>query len=421
MHHAPHHKPEVFDIRLPSIPLEYGRQVDSHIARFWMWGSTEDHASLRENVVAVGPNHRVRRTRTDAEAVHVLPKSSQLDDRPTVLIMHALTGDAYVGGQGGWWESIIGPGKALDPTHYRLICVNNLGSCYGSAGPADHGFPMLEDHANMPVPITTWDQANAILQALDVLGISRVSMAIGGSIGGMITLCLAALDPDRFERIMPVAACEAASPWIIGWNHIARSVLLDDPGYPEDASYGLVTARALAMLTYRAEAGLQLRQGRQVAREDQRRGRIWHGRQPYAIQTYLDYQGDKLYRRFDARAYIAQLDAMDHHDIARVPQHLVDDNPADWVEDAAQVLHGSPERSWGLSRIRASTLSVGVDTDELFLPSHSELLVRRLRSLGRTADISMLRSAHGHDAFLIELDQLSAAIERGLALPAFHH
>jgi|SRR5690625_304910 len=421
MHPSPHHKPEVFDIRLPSIALEYGRRVETHIARFWMWGSTADHATLREQLVNVGPNHRVRRTRQDADAVRTLTDAQKLDARPTVLIMHALTGDAYVGGAGGWWESIIGPGKALDPTHYRILCVNNLGSCYGSSGPADVDFPMLDEHPDMPAPITTWDQANAILLTLDALGITKVSMAIGGSVGGMITLCLAALDPDRFERIMPVASCEAASPWIIGWNHIARSVLLDDPGYPEDARYGLVTARALAMLTYRAEAGLQLRHGRQIAREDQRRGRIWYGRQPYAIQTYLDYQGDKLYRRFDARAYIAQLDAMDHHDMSRVPRHLVKDDPADWVPDAAQVLHGSPERSWGLSRVKASTLAVGVDSDELFLPNHSELLVRRLRSLGRTADIAMLRSAHGHDAFLIELDQLSATIERGLALPAFQN
>src|SRR5690625_7751289 len=108
----------------------------------------------------------------------------------------------------------------------------------------------------------------------------------------MITLCLAALDPDRFERIMPVASCEAASPLIICWNHIARSVLLDDPGYPEDARYGLVPARALAMLTYRADARLQLRHGRQTAREDQPRRSISYGRQPYAIQTYLDAQGD---------------------------------------------------------------------------------------------------------------------------------
>lgn len=417
---SPHHKPEVFDLRLPSISLEYGRTVDPHVARFWLWGSNDDHAALREHRVYVGPNHRVRRTRAEAEAVQTLPKERHLDpNRPTVLIMHALTGDAYVGGDGGWWEDLIGPGKALDPAHYRLICVNNLGSCYGSSGPGDEAFPMLEDRPDMPAPITTWDQAQAILHVLDGLGLSTIQMAIGGSVGGMITLCLAALAPERFERIMPVATCEAASPWIIGWNHIARSVLIDDPGYPEDARYGLVTARAVAMLTYRAEDGLQLRHGRQIAREDQRRGRVWHGRQPYSVQTYLDHQGDKLYRRFDARAYVSQLDAMDHHDISRVPKHLVSDDPQHWLADAAQVLEGSPELSWGLSRIQAATLAVGVDTDELFLPWHSELLVRRLRTHGRVSDIGMIRSAHGHDAFLIELDQVGALIERGLALPAF--
>lgn len=419
MHHTLHDKPEIFDIRLPDTTLEFGRVVHPHIARLWMWGSIEDHATMREHWVEAGPNQRVQRTLDQVNAIRPVTAEQRLDDRPTVLIMHALTGDAYVGGTGGWWEPVIGPGKALDPTVYRILCFNNLGSCYGSSGPADAGFPMLEERPDMPAPITTWDQANSILMALDALGIDRIYMAIGGSVGGMITLCLGALAPSRIERMMPIAACEAASPWIIGWNHIARSVLLDDPGYPENAEYGLVTARAVAMLTYRAEAGLQLRQGRQIAREAQRRGRVWHGRQPYAIQTYLDYQGDKLYRRFDARAYISQLDAMDHHDISRVPKHLSDDNPNDWVEDAAQVLHASPERSWGLSRIQAATLAVGVDTDELFLPEHSERCVRRLRSLGLEADIAMLRSAHGHDAFLIEYDQLSTSIERGLALPGF--
>lgn len=420
MHPTPHAKPEVFDLKLPPISLEYGRSIAPHAARFWMWGSRDDHAALREHRVEVGPTHRVRRTLAEAEALRPLPDDRKLDDtRPTVLIIHALTGDAYVGGEGGWWEGLIGPGKVLDPAHYRLLCVNNLGSCYGSSGPGDEAFPMLEDRPDMPAPITTWDQAQAILHVLDGLGIDEVHLTIGGSLGGMITLCLASLAPKRFARVMPVAACEAASPWIIGWNHIARSVLLDDPGYPEDARYGLVTARALAMLTYRAEDGLQLRHGRQIAREDQRRGRVWHGRQPYSVQTYLDHQGDKLYRRFDARAYVSQLDAMDHHDIARVPKHLVDDDPKDWLPDAAQVLEGSPDLSWGLSRIEAATIAVGVDTDELFLPWHSELLVRRLRSRGRVAEIAMLRSAHGHDGFLIELDQVGVIIERALALPAF--
>lgn len=416
MPEIPHHKPEVFDIRLPAITLEFGRKVDNHVARFWLWSSNADHGALRAYRQEVGPVQRVRRNHDELRAIYAPSEEARLETRPTILIMHALTGDAYAGGPGGWWEEIIGPGKVLDPSRHRLICFNNLGSCYGSSGPGDDSFPMLEDRLDMPAPITTWDQANAILKALDALGIDTIDLAIGGSVGGMITLCLASLAPERFLRIMPIAACEAASPWIIGWNHIARSVLLDDPGYPHDARYGLVTARALAMLTYRAEDGLQLRHGRQIASENQRRGRVWHGRQPYSIQTYLDHQGDKLYRRFDARAYISQLDAMDHHDIARVPQHLVSDDPKDWLADAAQVLSGSPELSWGLNRIQAATLAVGIDTDELFLPWHTELLVRRLRTHGRVSDIGMIRSAHGHDAFLIEIEQLSALIERGLAL-----
>ena len=411
-------RPEVFDLLAPGLALEFGARVDRMAARVWFWSSAAEHERLAALRVDAGPVERVRRSAQSLAALQAPGDGVRLvDDRPTVLVVHALTGDMCVGGDGGWWEPLVGPGKVLDPERYRLLCVNNLGSCYGTSGPGDEVFPMLAENADMPAPITTWDQAQAILGVLDALGVGRVELVVGGSVGGMVSLCLCALAPERFARVMPVAACEAASPWIIGWNHIARSVLLDDPTYPHDARYGLVTARALAMLTYRAERGLQQRHGRQVATEDQRRERTWWGRQPYAVQTYLDYQGDKLYQRYDARAYISQLDAMDHHDIARVPDHLVGDRPEDWTEDAAQVLSSLPERSWGLSRMRASLLAVGIDTDELFLPEHSELLVRRYRSLGRHAELAMIRSAHGHDAFLIEADQMEAILARGLALP----
>ena len=118
----------------------------------------------------------------------------------------------------------------------------------------------LDEH-RLPATVTPWDQARAILQALDALGIEKVSLVTGGSLGGMIVLCLAVLAPERFERMAPIAAAEKASTWVVGWNHVARQALLLDPGFPEAPARGLELARQLAMITYRAEPGLDARQG----------------------------------------------------------------------------------------------------------------------------------------------------------------
>src|SRR5690606_15193777 len=134
-------------------------------------------------------------------------------------------------------------------------------------------------------------------------------------IGGMIALCLAALAPERFERVAPIAACEATSAWVIGWNHVARQALVLDPEFPSHPSRGLQIARQIAMLTYRAEPGLEERQGRELAGSDS-----GSGPPLFRVGSYLEHQGRKLRDRFDAGAYLVQLGAMDHHDLGRPPR-----------------------------------------------------------------------------------------------------
>jgi homoserine O-acetyltransferase len=163
------------------------------------------------------------------------------------------------------------------------------------------------DEQQLPATITPWDQARAILQALDALGIERVSLVTGGSLGGMIVLCLAVLAPERFERIAPIAASTEASTWVTGWNHVARQALLLDPDFPEAPARGLELARQLATLTYRAEPGLDSRHGRNQPRPGETRASGWSSRSLYPIQSYLEYQGQKLQARFDARSYLALL------------------------------------------------------------------------------------------------------------------
>lgn len=338
--------PVFFDLRLPDLTTERGGQVSSLVVRGWMWASDGPAFLRRRGLVPreALPGQYEQVVRRAADAPSARPPADSLRtargrDLPTILIVHALTGHAGAGGPGGWWEPVIGVGNVFDPTVHRVLCFNNLGSCYGTSGPADDGYTAG--------PLTTWDQARVILRALDALAIERVELATGGSLGGMITLSLAALTPARFRRIVPIAACAAASSWIIGFNHVQRRAIESSP------NLGLSLARQIAMLSYRAEAGLDLRQGRRPADPGSTGA--------YRMQTYLDYQGTKLVNRFEVGTYLAMMDAMDNHDLTAVPQQRDEGERWSW-----------PDSTSGLSRITASCMSIGIDTDQLFLPVHSQ-------------------------------------------------
>ena len=363
----------IFDVALPPTTLEAGGRLQAPSLRGWTWGPA---------------------------------------DAPVILLIHALTGDADAT---GLWGPLIGPGRPLDPTKFRLLCFNNLGGCSGSTGPTDVDFPTRADDARFgpartdapgalpsreaiePATVTTWDQARAILQALDVLGIDRLHLVTGGSLGGAVALALAVLAPERTERLALFATCAASSSWIVGWNHIGRQAILADPTYPVAAN-GLAIARQVAHLTYRAEPGLELKQGRAQVSDG------WSSREAYRVQTYLQSRGEQLVQRFDAPTYLCQLGAMDHHDVERRP-------PADFYA-------GVDAPVWGLARVCASTLAVAVPSDQLYLPSHCRTIVDALSAHGARAVYAEIDSPHGHDAFLIEWDQMAALLARALALPA---
>lgn len=346
--------PRSFDLDLPDLALARGGVVRSHRSRGWWWS--------REGDTPAAPRPEV----------------------PTVLLVHALTGSAQAGGPDGWWEPLLGPGRVIDPAHYRILCFNNLGSCYGSSGPGVVGFPTGQN-----VDLTGLDISRALLLALDQLGIKRVHLTAGGSLGGMVSLTLAALAPERFERVVPLAASVTASAWVVGWNHVQRQILRLDPGYPNHVSRGLEIARQLAMLTYRAEPGLDARQPRPAQAQS--------GDVGYPVQSYLEHQGEKLRHRFDAQSYELQLAAMDHHDLL-------------------QPLPGDTQPA--ISRVRASTLVVDVDTDQLFTAAQADTLVQHLRSAGALVERTTVRSIHGHDAFLMEWETLGPILTRALHLQA---
>ncbi len=366
--------PRLLDLRLPPLTLLDGGTVDPHHARVQWWGPETDLPVLERLGRQVSP-----------DATGLLSRSAALRSGsgpgldpsvPTVLVIHALTGDARAAGPGGWWGPLIGPGRALDPARVRVLCANNLGSCYGSSGPLDMGWP---DRVRR---FSAWDQAAALRSVLDVLGVEQVRLVAGASLGGMIALCLAALRPGGVERLLPIGTASAASAWVTGWNHVARQVLRLDPGWPSDVGRGLEVARQLAMLTYRAEPSLDARQHRSAGRADP----------PWSlpVQSYLEHQGKKLRRRFDARSYLLQLDAMDSHDLDSRPP-------------------GAPDGSPG-----AFALCVDIDTDQLFTPAQVDLLADWLTARGVEARRATIRSPHGHDAFLIEWEALDPLVRAAL-------
>lgn len=451
-------EPLLFDLALPAITLEAGARVDHHVVRGFVWGPGDERESLAERTTLLeasalaSPARALRRSSSElgalAEAAARRPaaslrRSAALDpDVPTVLVVHALTGDARCGGPEGFWAPVVGPGEPLDPTRTRVVCLNLLGSCYGSSGPADEGFPSKADDAQyepapprtrgdvprpdkkLPATITTWDQARSALLALDALGLSRVELVTGGSLGGMVALCLAALAPSRFARVCPIAAMESATSWLLGFNHVGRQCIVADPGFPEAPTRGLSLARQLGMLSYRAEPGLEAAQGRRMASDDgapRDACAPWSSRRPYRMQTYLEHQGGKLTERFHAGAYLALLDAMDHHDLRRAPPPPGLDES--WSLEAPPGVRAvaqpgdasySGEPGFGLPRITAKMLAVDIDSDLLFFPAQTAAYVERFRALGGEVETATLTSPHGHDAFLLEWEQLRAVLRRAL-------
>jgi homoserine O-acetyltransferase/O-succinyltransferase len=369
--------PRLFDLRLPALALQHGGTVEPHHVRFQWWGPEADLPALERLATAVdprraaGPVSREAPLRAPAERV---PLDSAV---PTVLVVHALTGDARAAGPDGWWAPLIGPGGALDPSEVRVLCANNLGSCYGSSGPLDAGWPT--DQASL----TPWDQARALWSLLDALGVDRLRLATGASLGGMVALCLAVLRPGSVQGLLPIGTAAASSAWVVGWNHVARQVLRLDPGWPDDVGRGLEVARQLAMLTYRAEPSLDARQHRTAGRPPEA---PWS----YPVQSYLEHQGRKLRRRFDGRPYLLQLGAMDHHDLDTPPPEI-------------------PPGSLSLA-----ALCVDVDTDQLFTAAQADLLADWLTARGAAVKRATVRSPFGHDAFLVEWDALEALLRQAL-------
>lgn len=290
-----------------------------------------------------------------------------------IWVCHALTANSDVA---DWWPHTVEEGRFLDPTDNFIICANILGSCYGTTGPM-HTNPATGRPYYRDFPCYTMrDIVDAHRVLADALGIGRIKMLVGSSVGGFQAVEWAVTEPERFERLVLLATDAKASPWTVAIDETQRMAIEADPTFfedrPDGGMAGLSAARAIGLLTYRGGSGYNLTQ--QTADE------AYTG--IHRASTYQQHQGDKLVRRFDAYSYYAILRAFDTHNVGR----------------------GRGGVAAALSRISCPTLVVGVTTDILFTPAE----MRALAAMIPGAEYREIRSEFGHDGFLVETDQLNA-------------
>jgi homoserine O-acetyltransferase len=294
-----------------------------------------------------------------------------------ILICHALTGSADVD---AWWPNIIGSGRAFDPQHDYIVCSNILGSCYGTTGPATHK-PGGRTRYRADFPrISIRDMVRAQGLLLDELGVQTLELVTGPSLGGMQALEWALCFPHRVRCVVPIGVGGRHSAWCIGVSEAQRAAIAADPnwndGYYEDdarPNKGLAAARMMAVCNYRSWQSFEQRFGRDKNSNGQ-----------FEAQSYLQHQGEKINDRFDANAYVSLTHAMHSHDLAR---------------DRGEY----PEI---LCQIKQAALVVSVSTDALYPPAEQRILSEHLAN----ASYEILESAHGHDGFLIEADELGKMI-----------
>jgi homoserine O-acetyltransferase/O-succinyltransferase len=319
-----------------------------------------------------------------------------------ILVLHTLTGDSHVIGPAGlghptagWWGGIVGEGKDIDTGEWFVVAPNMLGGCQGSTGPASSAPDGTEWGARFPF-ITIRDQVAAQAAFADAIGLERWAAVIGGSMGGMQALEWAISYPDRVERIAVLASPESSNADQIALNTVQVDAIHLDAKFADGDYYGgedgegpyrgLALARRMALLNYRSPNEL-----------NDRFQRSWQsgisplgGGGRYAVESYLDFHGNKFTRRFDANSYITLVGAMNSHDIGR---------------DRGGVAKA-------LSRVTARALVLGIDSDRLFPLEHQRLIASLLPSTIDDGEVVVISSPFGHDGFLIEDELVGPHLKR---------
>jgi homoserine O-acetyltransferase len=324
------------------------------------------------------------------------------DARNAVLVCHALTGDAHAAGRAGpghptpgWWDELIGPGRAIDTDRYFVVCANVLGGCQGTTGPSSIDGATGRPYGSRFPVVTMRDIVRTQAVLADHLGIDTWLSVVGGSMGGMQALEWAVMHPTRLRSFVALATSAAASAQQIAYSSVQRSAIALDPRWRGGDYYdaapgegphrGLALARELAQITYRTDAVFRARFDREVVDSMDDHFTLW---QRFDVEGYLDYHGAKLVRRFDANTYLVICRAMDLHDLGRGRGGI----------DAA------------LARVRAPALVMSIDSDTLYPPYQQERLAASLAARGVPCSWVTIDSDDGHDGFLLETGRVGDAL-----------
>ena len=342
-----------------------------------------------------------------------------------ILVCHALSGDAHAAGFSaeaaaqstrdgfgaddrdgtagkglGWWDGMIGPGKAFDTDRYFVVSTNLLGGCRGTTGPSSldpaTGRPYGSD---FPV-ITVADMVRTERAFLDELGIERLAAVAGGSLGGMQAFEWAILFPDQIDAVVAIASTHALHPQGMAWNAIAREAIMRDPAWrgghyygTEDApNAGMGVARMIGHITYLSAIGLSDKFGRRLQFADDIRYTVTEPE--FEVESYLRHQADSFVRRFDANTYLYTSRALTYFDLARQ--------------------YGGGSLTRALEGVSARTLLIAFSSDWLYPPSASREIEEALRGLGKPVELHVIEAPYGHDCFLLEEARQTPIIRRFL-------
>ena len=325
------------------------------------------------------------------------------DRSNAILVCHALTGDQFlasthpVTGKPGWWERMVGPGKPIDTDRFHVICANVVGSCIGSTGPSSLA-PDGKPYATRFPVITIRDMVRAEVALLDALGIDTLHAVVGGSMGGMRALSLAANWPTRAPRVLAIATTARHSAQNIAFHEVGRQAIMADPAWNggdyydgEGPDAGLAVARMAAHITYLSEDGLTAKFGRRLQDRD---AKSFGFEADFQVESYLRYQGSGFTKRFDANSYLYITRAMDYFDIAEEHGGLL-----------ADAFAGTDARF----------CVVSFDSDWLYPTSESRHLVHALNAAGAAVSFVELSAPYGHDSFLLDVPALDRVVTGFLA------
>lgn len=336
------------------------------------------------------------------------------DKSNAILICHALSGSHHAAGyhsaddaKAGWWDALIGNGKAIDTSRFFVVCLNNIGSCHGSTGPTsinpDTGkiwgadFPLIT--------IKDWVKTQVMLS--DRLGIKKWHAIVGGSMGGMQALQWSVDYPDRLSRAVIIASTPKLSAQNIAFNEVARQSILSDPDfhdgwYLQHGTYprrGLILARMVGHITYITEEAMKEKFGR-----DLKSGKFMYGYDvEFQVESYLRYQGERFSKNFDANTYLLMTKALDYFDPSR-------DYADDGLDDATAL-------KIALERTQCQFLIVSFTTDWRFSPERSIEIVDALIANQKPVSFVNVDAPHGHDSFLFDIPRYVNAVKGFLQAP----